>query len=135
MIEARGGRFRFGAAVKDLIVKDNRCQGVVKRAAIQEQEPYITTVVHAVKLGNVAFASNRFELYMDFMHRIQARSPFEQTFVVQLTGDVNQYGSYLATERAQANKGYSASPYCNQISPAGGQELVEETLKVLKEIK
>ena len=62
-------------------------------------------------------------------------SPFEQTFIVQLTGDPHQAGSYLATKRAQANKGYSASPYCNQVSPEGGQELVEETLKVLKEIR
>ena len=34
-----------------------------------------------------------------------------------------------------ANKGYSATPYCNQVSPAGGQELVNETLKVLKDLK
>ena len=117
-----------------LTSRRNRCQGVVKRAAIQEQEPYITTVVHAVKLGNVAFASNRFELYMDFMHRIQARSPFEQTFIVQLVSDEFGTGSYLATERGVANKGYSASPYCNQVSPEGGQELVNETLKVLAEL-
>jgi hypothetical protein len=117
-----------------LTSRRNRCQGVVKRAAIQEQEPYITTVVHAVKLGNVAFASNRFELYMDFMHRIQARSPFEQTFIVQLVSDEFGTGSYLATERGVANKGYSASPYCNQVSPQGGQELVNETLKVLAEL-
>ncbi len=112
-----------------------RSAGVIKRAAIQEQEPAITTVIHAVQIGNIAFASNRFELYMDFMHRIQARSPFEQTFIVQLVSDAYGTGSYLATERANANKGYSATPYCNQVSPAGGQELVNETLKILNEIK
>jgi hypothetical protein len=72
---------------------------------------------------------------MDYMHRIQARSPFEQTFIVQLVVDKNGTGSYLATEKAIANKGYSATPYCNQVSPAGGQELVNETLKVLKDLK
>ena len=32
-------------------------------------------------------------------------------------------------------KGYSATPYCNLVSPKGGQELVEETLKMLEEMK
>ena len=118
-----------------LASRRNRIVGVAKRAEMQEKEPYITTDIHVVKIGNMAFASNRFELYMDYMHRIQARSPFEQTFIVQLVTDENGVGSYLATEKGWANKGYSATPYCNQVSPQGGQELVNETLKVLKEIR
>ena len=69
------------------------------------------------------------------MHRIQARSPFVQTFIVQLTADKAGLNSYLATERAIANKGYSASPYCNVVSAAGGQQLVETTLEMLNDIK
>ena len=95
----------------------------------------IPSDIHVVRIGNIAFATNRFELYMDYMHRIQARSPFEQTFIVQLVTGPNGSGSYLATVRGEENKGYSASPYCNQVSPAGGQQLVEETLKILKEIR
>ena len=113
----------------------NRIGGVSKRAAIQDKEPFITTDIHVVKVGNVAFASNCFELFMDYMHRIQARSPFEQTFIVQLTVDENDNVSYLATGRAIANKGYSATPYCNLVSPEGGQQLVNETIKALKEIR
>ena len=102
---------------------------------IFEKEPTLTTVIHAVRLGNIAFATNRFELFMDYQHRIQARSPFEQTFIVQLVTDPWGAGSYLATEKAVRNKGYSASPYCNLVSPKGGRELVEETLKILEEMK
>ena len=91
--------------------------------------------IHAVRIGDVAFVTSRFELFMDFMHRIQGRSPFIQTFIIQLAGDENSGGSYLATERAIANKGYSASPYCNDVSAEGGQQLVEETLKMLEEMK
>jgi hypothetical protein len=88
--------------------------------------------LHVLRLGNVAFASNQFELYMDYMHRIQARAPFEQTFIVQLAGTPGpEGGSYLATERGADGKGYSASMYCNVVSPQGGQELVEETVKRL----
>ena len=108
-----------------------RVGGILTRYDIQDKEPAITTDIHVVKLGNIAFATNRFELFLDYQHRIQARSPFEQTFIVQLVTDVYGVGSYLATEKGVANKGYSATPYCNQVSPKGGQELVEETLKLL----
>ena len=66
------------------------------------------------------------------MHRIQARSPFIQTFITQLA---NGASAYLPTFRGAANKGYSASIFCNQIGPEGGQELVEYTLQTLNELK
>ena len=112
-----------------------RMGSIAARYAIQQKEPDLLTDIHVVRIGDVAFATNRFELFIDFMHRIQARSPFVQTFVVQLTADPRGRGSYLATERAQKNKGYSATPYCNQVSPKGGQQLVEQTLKMLDEVK
>ena len=112
-----------------------RCRSVVERYQIQEKNPNILTEIHTVKIGNIAFATNGFELFMDYMHRIQARSPFEQTFVVQLVTNPHGSESYLATERSEKNKGYSASPYCNQVSPEGGQQLVEETLKMLENLK
>ena len=91
--------------------------------------------LHVLRIGDVAFATNRFELYMDYMHRIQARSPFAQTFVVQLTGVPGaDGGTYLATERGVADKGYSACLFCNLVSPEGGQQLVNETVTVLKDI-
>jgi len=89
--------------------------------------------LYVTQIGPVAFAFNPFELYMDFMHRIQARSPFVQTFVCQLAGGGGS--SYLPTRRGIENKGYSASIYCNQIGPEGGQELVEFTLEKLNEMK
>jgi hypothetical protein len=91
--------------------------------------------MHVLRLGEVAFASNRFELYMDYMHRIQARSPFTQTFIIQLAGTTSgEGGSYLATERGVWGRGYSASIYCNVVSPQGGQELVEATLAQLNRL-
>ena len=118
-----------------LVKRRNRCGGVVARYQEQQKEPTLKTDIHVVRIGNIAFASNRFELFMDYMHRIQARSPFEQTFIVQLVTDQYGVGSYLATEQAIANKGYSATPYCNKVSPAGGQTLVNETLDVLNKLK
>lgn len=118
-----------------LIARRHRSQGIIKRYKAQKKEPKLPMELHVIRLGNIAFASNCFELYMDYQHRIQARSPFEQTFIVQLCGTPNEgTGGYLATERGAWGKGYSASIYCNRVSPQGGQELVEETVKILKDI-
>ena len=112
-----------------------RCARLIERYETQDAEPKLPMEMHVLRLGDVAFASNRFELYMDFQHRIQARSPFLQTFIVQLAGvPGDEGGTYLATERGAWGRGYSASPYCNEVSPQGGQELVEATLKTLAAI-
>ena len=113
----------------------NRCGGVVSRFEQQSVNPTVKTKIHVVQLGNIAFATNRFEMFIDYMHRIQGRSPFEQTFIVQLVTDDYGVGNYLATARAIANKGYSATPYCNRASAEGGQELVNATVDVLKKLK
>jgi len=113
-----------------------RCQQVIDRYQSQDDKPKLPMELHAVRLGDIAFASNRFELYMDFAHRIQARSPAQQTFIVQLAGSEvgERGGSYLPTARGEWGKGYSATQYCNLVNSTGGQELVEETLKALGEM-
>ena len=109
---------------------------VIERAAHYSKGGKYATEARLVRVGDIAFASNAFELFMDYMHRIQGRSPFVQTFVVELSGVVkgNQPGGYLATERAEKNRGYSATLNQSPVSSKGGQELVEETVKGLKEL-
>ena len=111
----------------------NRNMRVLKQYEEQKDDPTINMMLHVAQIGEIAFASNRFELYQDYMHRIQARSPFMQTFVIQLAGD--EGATYVATERAARNKGYSASIYCNHVGPEGGQEWVESCLDILKDMK
>ena len=110
----------------------NRQLRVLERYEKQKEDPILNTVVHVVRVGEIAFASNRFEMYQDYMHRIQARSPFLQTFVVQLASF--EGGTYLPTERGVKNKGYSASIACNLVGFEGGQDLVEGTLRMLNEL-
>ena len=120
---------------RTLVSRMNRCKRTLDRYAAQREKPWIETDVHAVRIGDFAFASNRFELFLDFMHRIQGRSPFVQTLVVQLVADPGlDGGSYLATDRAVVNKGYSAILQSNQVSPEGGQQLVDLTLEMLKRL-
>ena len=110
----------------------NRNARAIERWKSRNEDTTMDMELHVARIGDISFATNRFELYMDYMHRIQARSPFIQTFVIQLAGD--EGGSYLATQRGAANKGYSASLFCNQVSYEGGQELVEHTLDLLHKL-
>ena len=110
-----------------------RNERAIQRYGTQEENPKLPMEAHAVQVGDIAFATIRFELYMDYMHRLQSRSPFIQTFVIQLAGE--EGGNYLATERGIANKGYSASLFCNMVGAEGGQEWVENTLQTLQEMK
>ena len=113
-----------------------RCEGIFWRYNYEKKHPTIETTIHAVRLGDIAFVSSRFELFIDYMHRIQGRSPFTQTFVVQLTADPEmEHGTYLATERAAANRGYSAVLFSNFVSPQGGQQMVELMLEMLNSMR
>ena len=64
----------------------NRYRRIIVRFETQAAEPKLPMELHVLNIGDIAFASNRFELYMDFQRRIQARGPFDQTFIVQLCG-------------------------------------------------
>lgn len=110
------------------------CRRVLERYESQKESPCIPMELHVVRLGDVAFATNRFELFLDFGIRIKARSPAVQTFVVQLTANDGWTGSYLPSERAVANLGYGSSVYNNEIGPQGGQVIVEETVQALHEL-
>lgn len=110
---------------------------IVERYKNQDKEPNLPMELHVVKIGDIAFASNRFELFMDYMHMIQARSPFEQTFIIQLAGSEvgdNEFTTYLPTQRAAENKGYGAIYKSSCVGPEGGKKLVDETVKILNKL-
>ena len=99
----------------------------VKRFNEQASNPVLPMESHIIRLGDVAFATNRFELFLDFGLRIKARSKALQTFVIQLAGE----GSYLPTQKAVDAKSYGAGAPDNLVGPEGGQALVEEQLKTI----
>ncbi|NLO01520.1 MAG: hypothetical protein GX126_04250 [Bacteroidales bacterium] len=107
-----------------------RGQNVKERYEMEQQEPKMPVEVHVVRIGDIALATNPFELYLDFGMRMKARSPAIQTFVIQLAGD----GTYVPTERSAAGGAYGAVPASNLVGPEGGQELVEKTLEMINEL-
>ncbi len=79
---------------------------------------------HVLRLGDVAIATNPFELFLDYGLLMKARSKAVLTFLVQLSC---QHSGYLPNERAVKGGGYSADNYV--VGPEGGYKLVDETVK------
>jgi hypothetical protein len=102
-------------------------EAAIERGRQQRRAPVFPVEVHALRIGGVAMATNPFELFIDFGVRMRARSPAEQTFLVQLCGA----GTYLPTARAVAAGGYGAEIGSNVVGPEGGQLLVDATVGML----
>ena len=104
---------------------------LMARHAFQEDRPFYEAELHLVRLGDLAIATNPFELYTDYGVRIKARSPAVQTSVVQLTSGC---AAYLPTRRAVEGGGYSARIVDGVVGPEGGDVLVNETVGILNEM-
>jgi len=106
-----------------------------------KKKPTWAMEFHVLRIGEVAFVSERYELYTDFGQRIQARSPFTQTFTIQLSAGLPDLpgfvGAYLPTARSLPNGGYQSHPLnnFNSPSPEGGQQMVDEAVRLLYELK
>ena len=107
-------------------------QAVVERYEAQRAgtEGPFKMELHALRLGDVAIATNTFELFTDYGVQIKARSPAVQTFIIQLTGS----GGYLPTERAVRGGGYGAVIQSSRVGPEGGQALVDQTVRAIEEL-
>ena len=105
--------------------------GLIKRYMMQNECATFEANVHIARLDDIAFASNPFELFLDFGNRIRGRSPAAQTFLMQLCDGAR---GYLPTKKAQMGGHYSAYISSGWTGYDGGDLLVEETLKAIKEL-
>jgi len=110
--------FRHDIAEMDLPEKDPPSPPFVL------PDPVRSIELHILRLGDVAMATNPFELYLDYGIRMKARSPAVLTLVVQLS--CNDCG-YLPSARGVAGGGYSAERFL--AGPEGGKALVDETVR------
>lgn len=146
LVEAEAMRTEFEAARRDLAEHPEKCrqprwyvpitrawrrmkwfEGVRQRFEQERERPRLPVELHAIRIGDVAMATNPFEYYLDYGVQMQARSPATQTFVVQLAGE----GTYLPTERAISGRSYGAMPASTPVGPPGGRQIVEWTIATL----
>jgi len=113
---------------KDEYARHQWHQKVVDRFEKPEEHASLPMELHVLRLGDVAIATNPFELFLDYGIQMKTRSPAIQTFVIQLAAGK---GGYLPTEKAVAGGGYSAVVESGLVGPEGGRVLVERTLELI----
>ena len=83
------------------------------RAQQKGQGKIFPMELHVLRLGDVAIATNPFQLFLDYGVQIQARSPAVQTFLIQLAATGEQHAYYLPTPRAVAGGALDERPFTN----------------------
>lgn len=101
----------------------------IERYHFEQQNPKLPVEVKVIRIGDMAIATNPFELYLDYGIQIKTNSPAVQTFVVQLS---NGASGYLPTARAIAGGAYGSTG--TRIGKEGGPELVDKTVEMLRSL-
>ena len=99
--------------------------GTVARYEVQKAKEVVPIEVHVLRLGDIAFATNPFELFLNYGNQIRARSKAAQTFLVQLSCGAQ---GYLPTKKAEEGSHYSAYVSSGSVGHVGGDMLVRKTL-------
>jgi len=105
--------------------------GTVARYHLQQTHDMFTVESHVLRLGDVAFATNPFELFLNYGNQIRARSLASQTFLIQLS--CGSWG-YLPTEKAEKGSHYSAFVSSGTAGHVGGEMLVRKTLSEINDM-
>ena len=100
--------------------------GIVGRYKLQQTMDLYDIEMHVLRIGDVAFATNPYELFLNYGNQIRARSLAKQTFLSQLC--CGSYG-YLPTEKAEKGSHYSAFVGSGTTDHVGGEMLVRKTLQ------
>jgi hypothetical protein len=95
-----------------------------------DPKPTYEMELHVLRIGDIAIATNSFELFTDYGIRMKARSKAAQTFIIQLVGP----GTYLPTEKAIRGGHYSAVVHSSLVGPEGGNVLVERTVNIINSL-
>lgn len=105
--------------------------GTAARYESQQNKELVPVEIHIVRLGDVAFATNPFELFLNYGNQIRARSRAKQTFLIQLA--CGSYG-YLPTEKAEKGSHYSAYVSSGHVGHAGGELLVRKSISAINDL-
>jgi hypothetical protein len=100
--------------------------GYLNRWKLQQNTSRFAFPIFVFRIGKAVFATNPFELYVDYSLRMKARCKAKQAFIVQLSS--NSSGGYLPTQIAVDGGSYGSKPVSTKVGPEGGDELVEKTL-------
>ena len=124
-----GARLPYDSKLHPYAVMDVD-RAVIARAELQDREPLLDVTSHIVRIGDVAFVSNPFELYLLFGQVIKARSAALQTFLIGKCGA----SGYVPTERSEKAVGYSGGVNVGKLGHEGGYLFCDEVVEGISEL-
>ena len=127
--EQTQGRFPYDSKLHPYAAMDV-CRAVIKRAETQDANPFLDIESHIVRIGDVAFVTNPFELYLAYGQVVKARSAAKQTFLIGKCGSCG----YVPTERSEKAVGYSGGVNVGRIGHQGGYMFCDEVVKGVAEL-
>ncbi len=92
----------------------------------------LSVMVQAVRIGGLGVAAIPFEVFTETGLEIKARSPFPDTFTIELAN--GGYG-YLPTPAQHALGGYETWLGTNRVETAASDKIVAKLLELLAEVK
>ena len=104
-------------------------QAVITRYESQDEVPTISFDMNVARIGDIAIASNPFELYLYYGQNIKARSKAQQTFLVQLSSGASIHAGYLPSPDGEKFGGYGGMIINGQCGSDGGFMLADITVK------
>ena len=113
--EAKGGPGPYDSKLHPYAVMDVD-KAVLARAKEQDTVKEYTFEMHVTRIGDVAFVTCPFELYLMYGQVIKARSAAVQTFIVEKCGS----GGYLPTITSENSVGYSGGINVGKVGHEGG---------------
>ena len=102
--------------------------GTIARYRYQQNHDIYNAEMHFLRLGDAAFVSFPFELFLDYGNKIRAWSPAKLTFLAELACGA---GGYLPTLRAERGGHYSAYVSSGNVGHEGGELLVKKAIETL----
>lgn len=105
--------------------------GTLERFELQECMDILKAEIHVIRLGDIAIASNPFELFLNYGNKMRARSLASQTFLIQLC---NGWEGYLPTAKAEKGGHYSGFVASGSVGHVGGEQLVRETVEEIRRL-
>ena len=126
--EAKGGPGPYDSKCLPFVFADID-KAVIQRGKDQVERPNIEFEVNAMRLGDAAFVTCPFELYLIYGQIIKARSPAKQTFVMELcNGD---YG-YIPSTTVIKSRSYGSGVNNGELGPEGGYVYCDRAVKAIE---
>lgn len=134
-VQAKEKIMEFAKQKSEISFADNAAMhvyaGTLARYEAQEAHQVYPVEIHIVRFGDVAFATNPFELFLNYGNQIRACSRAQQTFLIQLAcGAIG----YVPTEKAERGGHYSAYVSSGVTGHEGGELLVRKTLEEINKM-